>query len=164
MSADPLHPHEHSPNPAPPSSDAFLLFINKATADKVELQNQLSPSYLATLPQTELDDCYIVSTGHGTTGPFQFGGPTLSTLLLAQQIEQEGWQSLEIVSGDGFGTRIYAHEVIDETIDRPILLALTINGRPLLRQEGLVRLIVPNEVDDALKQVKWIAEIRVIGG
>ncbi|MCB0075748.1 MAG: molybdopterin-dependent oxidoreductase [Caldilineaceae bacterium] len=44
---------------------------------------------------------------------------------------------------------------------RPSLLAITLDGQPLTREQGLVRLIVPTETDDALKQVKWVAEIVV---
>jgi hypothetical protein len=32
----------------------------------------------------------------------------------------------------------------------------------MTRKQGLVRLVVPTETDDALRQVKWIAEIRVV--
>ena len=46
--------------------------------------------------------------------------------------------------------------------ERPILLAHSIDGRPLTRAEGLVRLIVPAETDEALRQVKWVAEIRLL--
>ena len=42
------------------------------------------------------------------------------------------------------------------------LLALEIDGRPLSRAQGLVRLVVPGETDDALRQVKWVSEIRVV--
>ena len=35
------------------------------------------------------------------------------------------------------------------------------DGQPLTRDAGLVRLIVPSETDDALRQVKWISHIEV---
>jgi hypothetical protein len=39
-------------------------------------------------------------------------------------------------------------------------LALACDGKPLTRTQGLVRLIVPQEDDDALRQVKWVAGIE----
>ena len=153
---DPLHPHSHDPNPEPPSPDPSIRFLDQNNRESI-----LTLAYLASLPQTHLADCMIVSTGHDPSGPFQFGGPTLLALLTALKVVQTNWQAVEVVSGDGFGTRIYRDELILPTMAKPILLALTIDGQPLDRQAGLVRLIVPTEVDDALKQVKWIGEIRL---
>ena len=65
-----------------------------------------------------------------------------------------------MVSADGFGNRVLARE-LPQPPARPILLATHIDGQPLTRQAGLVRLIVPNETDDALRQVKWVARIEV---
>jgi hypothetical protein len=36
------------------------------------------------------------------------------------------------------------------------------DGAPLSRRQGVVRLVVPSEVDDALRQVKWVAAVRVV--
>ena len=52
-------------------------------------------------------------------------------------------------------------EEADVQLARPVLLALEVDGRPLEREDGLVRLIMPNENEDALRQVKWIEKIRV---
>ena len=43
-----------------------------------------------------------------------------------------------------------------------MLLAYTLDGAPLTREQGLVRLIVPSEIDDALRQVKWLAMITIV--
>jgi DMSO/TMAO reductase YedYZ molybdopterin-dependent catalytic subunit len=45
---------------------------------------------------------------------------------------------------------------------RPVLLAYMLDGAPLARGQGLVRLIVPSETDDALRQVKWLATITIV--
>jgi hypothetical protein len=37
-----------------------------------------------------------------------------------------------------------------------------LDGAALTREQGLVRLIVPSERDDALRQVKWLATITII--
>ena len=73
----------------------------------------------------------------------------------------EEWEEAEVLSGDGFGNRVDAAEALDMGTERPILLATHVDGRPMTRGEGLVRLIVPPEVDDALRQVKWISVISV---
>jgi DMSO/TMAO reductase YedYZ molybdopterin-dependent catalytic subunit len=108
---------------------------------------------LQELPQTTVADCYIVSTEHGTSGPFAFTGVTLRDF--AQVYVAGQWSQMEVVSGDGFGCRVWAAEAGEA------LLAWEIDGRPLTRREGLVRLIVPAERDDALRQVKWVGEVRI---
>ena len=40
-------------------------------------------------------------------------------------------------------------------------LGLGIAG-PWSGAEGLVRLIVPTETDEALRQIKWVAEVRLL--
>ena len=67
---------------------------------------------------------------------------------------------MEVISADGFGTRIRRHE-IEGVTDRPILLATAMNDTALTRRQGLIRLIVPSETDDALRQVKWVGRINV---
>ena len=79
---------------------------------------------------------------------------------LRLEITKTGSVSGTVMSADGFGARVSADELRRETA-RPILLALAANGRPLSRADGLVRLIVPGETDDALRQVKWVSEIRL---
>lgn len=151
---DPLRPHSHDPNPAPPSDDPnFSLHLPDGAS------HVLTPAALRELPATTVPDCFIVSTGHGTTGPFAFTGVTL--LNFVRQYWPGEWSQAAVISGDGFGTRIDCEE-LEAPTDRPILLAHTIDGRPLLREEGLVRLIVPSERDDALRQVKWVAAVRIV--
>ena len=105
----------------------------------------------------------ILSAQDGTSGPFRFDGVTLADLLEAYKIPL--WHYIDVISADGFGTRIQREETQREEIDRaasrPILLATVCNGEPLTRAQGLVRLIVPQETDDALRQVKWVARLEV---
>ncbi len=151
---DPLQPHTHEPNPAPPSADpAFRLMIPNGSSWL------LTPADLATMPQTVIPGCYIVSTGHGTSGPFTFRGVALKELIAAYY--DGSWADAEIVSADEFGTRIFLEEVLNADPVRPMLLATHIDGRPMTREEGLVRLIVPGEVDDALRQVKWVGGLTI---
>jgi hypothetical protein len=154
---DPLHPHAHDPNPEPPSADPTILLTppNKQT-------HPITPQYLQSLDQFSLTNCYIVSTGHGTSGPFTFAGTTLHTLIKQYTDQHPDYDQVEVISGDGFGTRITRQELeFPANPNRPILLALEIDGRPLTRQDGLIRLIVPTETDDALRQVKWIGQINI---
>ncbi len=148
-----LHRHVHEPNPAPPSPDATLILAGPDGSEQTVRVDDL-----ARLPQQVAADCYIVSTGHGTSGPFTFGGATLGDLIAARL--GSGWEYADVVSADGFGNRVLARE-LPQPPARPILLATHIDGQPLTRQAGLVRLIVPNETDDALRQVKWVARIEV---
>lgn len=153
--ADPLNPHSHDPNPAPPSSDPnFMLSLPDGKKGMVKIES------LYALPAITLTDCYIVSTGHGTTGPFTFAGPTLLSLIQACTTETE-WNVVEVVSGDGFGTRVTAKELHEPSSSGPIILAYAIDGQSLERDQGLIRLIVPSERDDALRQVKWVERIHI---
>lgn len=154
---DPLRPHSHEPNPEAPGADPTLsLEILGAPAIPIGVDD------LQALPQVALPECYIVSTGHGTSGPFTFGGPTLLHLIAEHVGEDVGWAQVEVVSADGFGTRILRHELTQPTEHRPIILAWQLDGIALNRQQGLVRLIVPSERDDALRQVKWVEIVRVV--
>lgn len=151
---DPLQPHSHEPNPKPPSEDATI---------KLVLPNGRSQSItiadLQSLPSISLSNCYIISTGHGTSGPFRFTGVTLLTFIRHYCLEP--WAQVEVVSADGFGNRVLAAELQQPDPTGPILLAYGLDGQTLARIQGLVRMIVPNEKDDALRQVKWVGEIRM---
>ena len=150
-----LHGHAHEPNPEPPSPDATLI-VQKP--DQVEVPIEVN--HLQKLPLIQVDDCWIVSTGHGTSGPFIFGGARLLDLLDSLLDTVGTWQYATVISADGFGTRIQANELRTATL-RPILLAYAMNGAALTRRQGLVRLIVPSETDDALRQVKWVSRIEI---
>ena len=71
------------------------------------------------------------------------------------------WHYVDLVSADGFGTRLTPADLAAED-ERPSLLAYMQDGVPLTRAQGLVRLIVPSETDDALRQVKWLATITIV--
>lgn len=151
---DPLQPHTHDPNPKPPTGDsAFELFLPNGGLHTVTLER------LASLPKTTLSDCYIVSTGHGTSGPFTFAGTRLIDLVLAYW--DGAWSQVAVVSADGFGNRIYREEIDREGVDRPFILAYEKDKQPMTREAGNIRLIVPNETDDALRQVKWVGRVTI---
>lgn len=155
MHEDPLRPHSHDPNPAPPSAQAdFGLTLPDGR------QQTITPADLAALPAVTVADCFIVSTGHGTSGPFAFTGPRL--LDFVEHFWEKSWDQVEVISGDGFGTRIVRGELADPGVTRPIILAVAMDRAPLTRGQGLVRLIVPSETDDALRQVKWVGQINIV--
>ena len=154
---DPLQPHSHDPNPAPPSPQSdFQVFDPSGTA------HAYTTDILQDLLRTHIPNCYIVSTGHGTSGPFTFGGVTLIDFLTAILPANTPWSQVEVISGDGFGTRIFRVELERPSPNGPILLSDEIDNHPMTREQGLLRLIVPSERDDALRQVKWIQTIRVM--
>jgi len=151
-----VHRHVHEPNPAPPSADpAFTVKMPDGAEAVVDLP------LLQTLPVTHVADCWIVSTGHGKSGPFAFAGVRLGDLLAHLLPPKMAWQHVDVISADGFGARLFATEITDPTVTRPILLSTIINGAAMTRAQGLVRLIVPSEVDDALRQVKWVERIEI---
>jgi hypothetical protein len=145
------HSHGHDPNPTPPAGDATLCVVAPNGREV-----WLAVEDLARLPQARAEGCYIVSTGHGTSGPFAFGGPTLADVIAAAW--PGGWQQARVVSGDGYAANLAAAELPTPPA-QPILLALTRDDRPLSRAQGLVRLIIPQGDADALRQVKWVARI-----
>lgn len=151
---DPLQPHAHDPNPYPPSDDPTIVLTAPDGARRA-----LTVADLQELPQTNVSNCYIVSTGHGVSGPFTFRGVTLGDLI--QHVVKDEWDQVEVISADGFGNRVYRRELEDPPREGPPILATRIDDRPLSREDGLVRLIVPSERDDALRQVKWVAQINV---
>jgi DMSO/TMAO reductase YedYZ molybdopterin-dependent catalytic subunit len=146
-------PQAHDPNPTPPSADPTIRFITK------HRETSLTPGDLKAMPQQTVTGCYIVSTGHGISGPFDFGGVPL--LHIVERHSEGHWSAADVISADGFRARISGEEMRAASA-RPILLAIEMDGRPLNRKEGLVSLIVPGETDDALRQVKWVSEIQVL--
>jgi hypothetical protein len=56
---------------------------------------------------------------------------------------------------------VLASEVVGVDSAEPIILVYESDGVRLTRQQGLVRLIVPSERDNALRQIKWVAYIAV---
>lgn len=147
----------HDPNPNPPSRNArfTLSIVNTQTV-------VITVSDLLELPRTTVHECLIVSTGHGTSGPFTFSGVALRDLVAAYVHGTVEWSHIEVVSGDGFSSRIVKQEIEKTKGEKSILIADSINSRSMTRDEGLVRLIVPEETEDALRQVKWIEMISVV--
>jgi DMSO/TMAO reductase YedYZ molybdopterin-dependent catalytic subunit len=152
---DPLRPHSHEPNPEPPTADPTITLITPDEREILVTVEELRKGFTA----VTLSDCYIVSTGHGTSGPFTFTGVRLLDLI--EQSAKGKWSQVEVVSADGFGNRVMAAELRDPGSVGPVLLAYAIDGDPLTRGQGLVRLIVPSERDDALRQVKWVEVVRI---
>lgn len=146
------HPHPHDPNPTPPTDDPTLRLVTPSGLARISVED------LRRLPVLTLPDSYIVSTGHPRSGPFTFTGVLLGTVIGA--LAPGDWSAALIISDDGFGTRVTADEWAARA--QPVLLAHTRDGQPLTREEGLVRLIVPSETDEALRQIKWVGEIRLI--
>lgn len=147
-----LHGHPHEPNLTPPVGDGSF------AVTAVGSQTTITVEQLRTLPFTEIADCFIISTGHGVSGPFVFGGVLLADFLMQLLPVGQPWRIVDIVSVDGFGARLTP---ADLAVHRPPLLAWQIDHAAMSRKQGLVRLIVPGEVDDALRQVKWIGQILI---
>jgi hypothetical protein len=153
---DPLRPHSHISNPYPPTADpTFTLRLPDGRTESITIRE------LKKLPVTAVANCLIV-TDHGTNGPFTFAGVALLDLLRRYLGDDVAWETVELISADQFGTRLTAAELHNPSPAGPPLLSYAVDGRDLARQEGLVRLVVPSEQDNALRQVKWIDAIRII--
>lgn len=154
--SDPLRPHTHEPNLAPPSDNPDFVFMgpdgNEKTITVLDLEH---------LPQMSVFDCYIVSTGHGTSGPFTFAGVALLDFIHSRLGDGATWSQVEVISADGFGNRIMRDELLNPDPAGPVLLSIVLDGQAMTREQGLVRMIVPSEKDDALRQVKWVGRIVV---
>jgi len=150
----PLEPHGHDPNPNPPSDDPTL---SLNLADRKEVQ--IAVQSLQHLSRTTLANCTIVSTGHGTSGPFAFSGVPLIHLISAYIPKKSDWDLVEVIIGDGIGTRILKEELLIRQLVNSIILADSIDSRPMTGEQGLIRLFFPGETDDALRQVKWVKKI-----
>ncbi len=151
MQSDPLQPHSHDNNVVIPGEDPTLdLFHGDGRLGSYTLAD------LAALPQQSLT--YRYTTDHGPHGPYELSGVALGELISAELATT--LSEIEVISADGFGNRIYANELRDSS--GPILLCTHSDGAPLSRQHGLIRLVVPSETDNALRQIKWVKTIRLI--
>lgn len=94
-------------------------------------------------------------------GPYKLEGVGLRDLIYQELGEQAKWNEVEVISADEFGNRLYRDELVPADF-APVLLCHRSNNEQLRRIQGLVRLVVPSETDNALRQVKWVREIRVL--
>lgn len=158
MGAEPdwVHGHSHEPNPTPPDADAQVNVCMRGGPERI-----FTVEDLYAFPYAEVHNCTIVSTGHGTTGPFTFGGVCLAEIVARALPPGATWAWVDVAGADGFGTRLAPVDLEIAGNERPVILAYTKNGVPLTRAAGLVRLIVPDAVDDALRQVKWVSRIDI---
>lgn len=77
------------------------------------------------------------------------------------RVDHRADDRIDVISGDGFRTIVRAAELEPNSNQEPILLPCMLDHDMMTRKQGLVRLIVPGERDDALRQIKWIAKIIV---
>ena len=115
-----LNPHSHKPNQAPPAANPILVLTRPDDSLAT-----ITVAELSALPQQSVDNCYIISTGHGITGPFRFEGVALVDLFAAYDVA--AWGFADVVSADGFGTRIYSNEV-NQANRRTILWRLPVTA------------------------------------
>ena len=147
-----LHGHSHEPNLTPPVGDGSFAVTVAGS------QTTITADQLRTLPFTEIAAWCSARTGGGVGGAGGLGGGVRADCLAGLRPGAQGGRSVDIVSVDGFGARLTP---ADLTVHRPPLLAWQIDHAVMSRKQGLVRLIVPSEVDDALRQVKWIGQILI---
>ena len=152
---DPLRPHSHANNALIPDADTTI-FLNVLNQEIIEI----SLEYLQSDYQTSVLESYTYQTDHGRHGPYRLEGVRLIDLIGKYVSQGSEWNQVEVLSADGFGNRIYKTEILEAS--EAILLCFRSNGGALERQYGLVRLVVPFETDNALRQVKWVRTINVL--
>lgn len=151
MHNDPLQPHAHPNNDQIPSNDTTIRLLLDG-----KFLRLLTLETLATYPQHIVT--YSYTTDHGVHGPYELAGVVLDALISADTYQS--LREIEVVSADGFGNRIFVAELKQQT--QPILLCTHSNSSQLTRQRGLIRLLVPSETDNALRQIKWVETISLI--
>lgn len=152
MFDDPLRPHAHENNATPPSADpTWQLRLPDGRRRAITLEEmQRWPSF--TLP------AYWLTTDHGVHGPYRATGVTLWDVIARHW--DGAWTQVEVVSADGYGNRLWRAEITEAA--EPPLLCYAWDGQLLTRPQGLVRLVVPSEKGNALRQVKWVEMVRVV--
>ncbi len=152
MSDDPLRPHAHHNNSHPPSDDStWTLCLPDGQQLAITLEALRAwPAF--TLP------AYWLTTDHGVHGPYQATGVMLRDLIAWHW--PGGWTQVEVISADGYGNRLWREEVTEAA--EPPLLCYAWDGQLLSRGQGLVRLVVPSEKGNALRQVKWVMLVRLL--
>ncbi|MFT5196588.1 MAG: hypothetical protein ACI9EW_002816 [Cellvibrionaceae bacterium] len=171
-SHDPLQPHSHDNNPQPPDNNPTIYFYylpqDSPSQDKHAAASKKAISLadlMADYVQTVIP-AYTYMTDHGIHGPYKLEGVALLDLIEQEVGKTSQWNSVEVVSADGFGNRLMRDELVpaDNSLGldyAPALICHRSNGEMLRRMQGLVRLVVPTETDNALRQVKWVREIRL---
>jgi len=152
---DPLRPHSHANNRTPPDDETTieLKVLNNETI-------QIDIEALQTKYAMSVIKSYTYQTDHGKHGPYKLEGVSLVDLINHHLPDDAAWAQAEVLSADGFGNRIYKQELIQS--EEPILLCFKSNDEALKRNQGLVRLVVPFETDNALRQVKWVRTINIL--
>lgn len=153
--SDPLRPHAHVDNPDPPDADPTLYFVDLAGRETAVSLTSLLRDY----PQAMIP-AYTYTTDHGQHGPYRLAGVSLRAFLDHHGAWSAAWQSVAVISADGFGNRVLRQELVAESGD-PLLLCTHIDGERLARRRGLVRLVAPSETENALRQVKWVRRIEL---
>lgn len=146
MKTDLWQPHRHDNNETPPDEKLDIW---------LELPQQkicVWPTYWPTYPRHELP-AYTYTTDHGRHGPYRLAGVSLKTIIHTHWTNP--FAAVIVISADGFGNRITSQELWADG-GKQILLCDESNGRALPRTAGAIRLVVPRETDNALRQIKWV--------
>lgn len=150
--SDPLKPHKHHNNTTAPDSNTNIQ-LNTPKGKTIEITlEQLQTNY-----PTSIIPAYTYVTDHGVHGPYRLEGVSLKDLIAKENISD--WSEVEVLSADGFGNRIAKDEVL--AAGDPIMLYYKTDDDMLSKQHGLVRLVVPTETDNALRQIKWVKTINI---
>lgn len=146
------NPQKHHNNTKVPEETTDITLETLAGHRQIITLEQLMRDYpVSVMP------AYSYVTNHGIHGPYRLEGVQLLDLL--KQRISGSWTGVEVLSADGFGNYVHKEEL--EQAQEPIMLYFKINGEILKKKQGLVRLLVPSETDNALRQIKWVKRLRL---
>ncbi|MCA9838979.1 MAG: molybdopterin-dependent oxidoreductase [Trueperaceae bacterium] len=141
---------KHHNNTTPPSANTDIIIDLPDNEHHLRLENLIED-----YPQSVIEG-YTYVTNHGVHGPHRLEGVSLLDLIPETLVD---WQTIEVISTDGFSNTLSKEELL--SAKEPIMLYHSIGGERLEHKHGLVRLVVPTETDNALRQIKWVKRIVV---
>lgn len=142
-------PKKHHNNTTIPetNSEIFLEFADgESTLSLEELKNKYPQSVI---------EAYTYVTNHGVYGPYRLEGVSLLDLIPETF---SNWSEVEVISADNFANTLSKAELI--AAKEPAMLYYLSDGKSLDSKHGPIRLVVPSETDNAIRQIKWVKQIK----
>jgi DMSO/TMAO reductase YedYZ molybdopterin-dependent catalytic subunit len=142
-------PKKHHNNTTIPetNSDIYLELATK--------ESKLSLEDLMTKYPQSVIEAYTYVTNHGVHGPYRLEGVSLLDLIPEMFA---AWSSVEVISADGFANTLSKAELL--AAKEPAMLYYLSDGKSLEPKHGPIRLVVPSETNNAIRQIKWVKRIQ----
>lgn len=142
-------PKKHHNNTTIPETSASIYLALVAEETKLSLDD-LKKNY----PQSVIE-AYTYVTNHGTFGPYRLEGVSLLDLIPESLTD---WSEIKVIGADGFSNTLTRAELSEAK--EPAMLYYLRDGQALEPQHGPIRLVVPTETDNAIRQIKWVQRVK----